>query len=758
MLSDDPFYPKKKIEIQELEEKMSSLNLQNREVGFTYDERMLLHKHYLDTHHERPERAQIIFCNLIAKGLKEKLVRIPSMEIDHSCLLDVHSFEYLQNVENLKHPEDNSNKNKLKNQKYSNESNTKNDILSVKKKIETNFGENTFRLCYDTYDNYYTPLSSSFSAGSLLSCAIALVNNTVSSAFAIIRPPGHHANKEQCRGFCFYNNVAVTAKYLIKHYSLKIAIVDWDVHHGDGTQEIFYEENNPLFISLHRHDKGKFYPHVSGNINEQGSNKGLGFTINVPWNTKNIYTSTSGIGDDEYIFAFENLILPVLEEYKPDIIIVSSGFDACENDPLGEMSLTPLGYSYMTSRLKKTCNKLLIALEGGYNLNSLSRASEAIIRTLLEEKTPFKNLMIDKFQHDAFVENKTIDFYSKIDDFQNDYFPFKNVFSPSDYVKNEIKKIILMNAPFWKSLQEKLKLLDEESNENDFKIKTSLLRKNNIETVSSLINIIQKLITDDKQKIDKEYWMNIFEIVEYDFYSPKIRKTKNKASIEDKKHDSENTNIVYSDFTEQKSFPCEKKINSFLRINIGKEPINECFKEKLKQKYFKNMHKSLRTISRLKNFRLEGISSNKDLKEEKLNWNFTNGIFDVNEKNIETVFQKFINLNRIDKHGVIVELERLITKAKWLYDNNIDIYNIDLIIIFKKIINKEKDIIKYNNLKLKKFKIIKDQSKKFEILLKLNGLKSYGLLNQQTSTQKFEENNNFINGINSFIRFLQELL
>jgi acetoin utilization deacetylase AcuC-like enzyme len=764
-----------KITIDDIENKIEKLSLEKNLVGFAFDERMLLHKKQDYTHPEKPERALVIYANLISKGLTEKLIRIESKEIEEEKILKTHTEQHNENVKNLRYKEkpieikeklkqkSQGEKNKEEENEAKNENpNKSTKIILVDKTKERDVLENSFRLCYDTYDNFYTPYAASISAGTLLNCAKAIMENNVNSAFAIIRPPGHHANADECRGFCFYNNIAVTVNYLKENYGLKkIAIVDWDVHHGDGTQEIFYKEKNPLFISLHRFDKGDFYPNVTGKITEQGEDEGKGFNVNIPWNTRGIYSSESGIGDDEYIYAFENIIIPILKEYKPEIILISCGFDACENDPLGQMNLSPLGYSYMTKELKKICGKFLVALEGGYNLNSLSRASEAVIRTLLNEeeennlndfntnKNPsFGNLMIDRYQKNAYSENKIFDFYRN---FNLEEF----VFSPANYVIKQIYECMEVNLPYWKSLEGYL----DKVNKDFLKKNKKLLRKNDENSLNKFYNFIK----ENSNLYDFKFFENIFDIKEEDLFSIKDKRGRKPKIIQiqenekGKKEEEENSNTNL------------KKINSFLRINIGKNSCPENLKEINCKKFVKNTHKNLRTISRLKNFRLEGISSNKDLNVSKLNWNFTDGIYDINENNLEIILQKFFSLNKFNKEFLIKDLEEFVEKLINLFKkdnnnkNNFDFFNVDLIINFSKIKNEESGNCNINNnndndnndiKKNNRFKKINVEKRKYNINLKLNGIKSYSFMENFTK----EKEGNFIEGLNSFINLLKETL
>src|SRR3989338_8205990 len=191
----------------------------------------------------------------------------------------------------------------------------------------------------------------------------------VHCAFALIRPPGHHAERDHVMGFCLFNNIAVGAEYLIKRHGLqKILIVDYDVHHGNGTQHVF-------FISLHRYP---FYP-GTGSAREEGEGPGRGYTRNIPF--------SGGQGDEEYLRAFEDTIVPLALDYGPDFILVSAGYDAHERDPLGGMNVTAQGFAAMTQKIlevaKKKCRgRLVLSLEGGYDLQGLRESVEACLGVL----------------------------------------------------------------------------------------------------------------------------------------------------------------------------------------------------------------------------------------------------------------------------------------------------------------------------------------------------------------------------------------
>lgn len=185
-------------------------------------------------------------------------------------------------------------------------------------------------------------------------------------------------------GFCLFNNVAIAAKTMIYKYKLKrIAIVDWDVHHGNATQHMFYSDPNILFISIHRYDNGRFYPaSTDADPTQVGADIGVGKNVNIAWNIPR--KSTDKIGDHEYKYAFDNVIKPMLNEFNPELIIVSAGFDCAYGDPMGGLHVTPSGFNYLTRNLMNYANgKIVIALEGGYNLNAISESMAGCLKALL---------------------------------------------------------------------------------------------------------------------------------------------------------------------------------------------------------------------------------------------------------------------------------------------------------------------------------------------------------------------------------------
>lgn len=226
--------------------------------------------------------------------------------------------------------------------------------------------------------------------GGMLDATDKVMKGEVDIAFPLVRPPGHHAERNRAMGFCLFNNVAVGAAYASKVYGVKrILIVDWDLHHGNGTQNMFYDSSEVLYFSTHQYP---YYP-GTGSVNEVGVQNGFGYTINVPIHP--------GMGDKEYIKIFFEILKPVIEQYKPELILISAGFDTYFGDPLGGMSVSPKGFAQMTRFLKEMaesyCNgKLVLILEGGYNLEGLWESTKAVIEELLEKnKTDYGDLTVE---------------------------------------------------------------------------------------------------------------------------------------------------------------------------------------------------------------------------------------------------------------------------------------------------------------------------------------------------------------------------
>lgn len=208
--------------------------------------------------------------------------------------------------------------------------------------------------------------------------------------YCIVRPPGHHAKCSEAAGFCIFNNVAIAAK-MARAEGKRVCIFDWDIHHGDGTQEEFYEDDQVLFVSLHRCDKRTFYPYNESMRAEFiGKGKGQYKNINIAWETglvvdEEVRTNNtrSDLGNHEYRTACDMFLMPVVEEFKPDLIIVSCGFDGGIHDHLGWSNLTSMCYAYMTKRLIDICENVLVVQEGGYNVDLMGQHAFGLVRALL---------------------------------------------------------------------------------------------------------------------------------------------------------------------------------------------------------------------------------------------------------------------------------------------------------------------------------------------------------------------------------------
>lgn len=312
-------------------------------IGF--DERMLLHEEVVmksHPHPERPDRLRAIAASFAAAGIfPGRCLPISAREITREELLMVHSSENIEAVE------------------------------LTSQMLSSYFTP-------DTYANKYSAHAARLAAGLCFDLAVAIYSGTAKNGFALVRPPGHHAGVKHAMGFCLHNNAALAVSAAQIAGAKKVLIIDWDVHHGNGTQEIFEKNKSVLYISLHRHEGGKFYP-GTGSAYEIGSMGAEGYCVNIPW-------SRGGVGDNDYVFAFQQVVLPIASEFDPDFTIISAGFDAARGDPLGCCDVTPTGYGQMAKMCSTLSNgKLLVILEGGYNLRSISSSATAVIKVLLGE-------------------------------------------------------------------------------------------------------------------------------------------------------------------------------------------------------------------------------------------------------------------------------------------------------------------------------------------------------------------------------------
>jgi len=301
-------------------------------------------------HPEQPLRIKQIWLTLTQDELTKKMKWIPIREVRRDEALLVHSEDHWTKVMALQH-------------------------LTDQQRADTED-------YYEQMSLYVMPgttRAALLSCGGVVEACLAVARNELKRTFAIVRPPGHHAEPDEHMGFCFFNNVAVAARVTQQRTKLKrILILDWDVHHGNGTQRAFNDDPSVLYISIHRYEGGTFYPcGPFGSMESCGEGPGLGYSVNVPW-------PEMGMGDAEYIYAFQKVVMPIAMEFAPELVIISAGFDAAAGDELGECLVSPAGYAHMTHMLAGLAGgRLVVALEGGYNLDSISNSALAVTRVLL---------------------------------------------------------------------------------------------------------------------------------------------------------------------------------------------------------------------------------------------------------------------------------------------------------------------------------------------------------------------------------------
>jgi acetoin utilization deacetylase AcuC-like enzyme len=289
---------------------------------------------------DHPARFTAVLNQLKSSGLIDRLLTLPERRADDDDLALAHTRDYIQLVET--------------------------EVQQGSTKLSTG----------DTPVNAHSAHAARLAAGGALNAVDAVFQRQAQNAFCLTRPPGHHATASQGMGFCVFNTVAVAARYAQARYAAeRVLIVDWDVHHGNGTQDIFYRDGSVLFFSTHQ---SPWYP-GTGAAAETGEGAGAGLTINCPF--------PAGAGSGKIFAAFRDVLLPAADAFQPDLVLLSAGFDSRVGDPLGQFLLTDDDFRHLTTVVtdlaaRHAGGRLVSVLEGGYNLDGLALAAEAHVRSL----------------------------------------------------------------------------------------------------------------------------------------------------------------------------------------------------------------------------------------------------------------------------------------------------------------------------------------------------------------------------------------
>jgi len=310
-------------------------------LGYILDEVFVQHR-APSGHPERPARAEAVRDSLRAAGIASRGERVATRGATDDELARVHAPEYLDDL-----------------------------TLAVPGK--------TGWLDADTYFSPGTWDAALAAAGSTVQLTLDVLHGRFSHGIAVVRPPGHHATRDRAMGFCLLNNAAAAAAAARAEGAARVAILDWDVHHGNGTQDIFWDDPNVLYMSVHQFP---FYP-GTGAATELGSARAVGATVNVGL--------PAGCGDAEYAAAFDHVFLPKLSVFRPDVLLISAGFDAFEHDPLAGMRVTLAGFAAMAERLRAAADRwsagrIVAVLEGGYDLTGLGGGMAAVLSAFADPR------------------------------------------------------------------------------------------------------------------------------------------------------------------------------------------------------------------------------------------------------------------------------------------------------------------------------------------------------------------------------------
>ena len=347
-----------------------------RKTGIAQDKRYMSHQAG-PFHPESPQRLEAIYAMLEEPDMAGCFQKTPIRRAERDELLLIHSPEYV-------------------------------DMVAATE------GKAFSSLDPDTSTSPRSYEAALLAAGGLCQIISMVIAGELDNGFALVRPPGHHAERSGARGFCLFNNVAIGARYAQEFHKLKrILVVDWDLHHGNGTQHSFEDDPSILYFSTHQYP---YYP-GSGGFHEAGKGRGEGFTVNVPLSI--------GHGDGEYVGIFERILKPIALEFDPELVLVSAGFDIHEDDPLGGMYVTKNGFAGLTRsvmNIATSCcdGKVVMTLEGGYNLDGLRHS----VRAVLKELAGFSKTDIDAIVSKADLE----------------------------MLDNAVKRVFQVHGRFWKTL------------------------------------------------------------------------------------------------------------------------------------------------------------------------------------------------------------------------------------------------------------------------------------------------------------------